>query len=122
MEIGTISQYYPESVRDLVNETIEVAIKSGASEGINTQILEEEFCIAGLQKFISGGDEMAWSEDEFIDVISRSNARTRIERLIELGYIDSIEDEDGKEIIFPTKKGIEIIELLKSTYDYISID
>lgn len=73
--------------------------------------LKEEVLFELLQrnlfdKFI-GGIPMEFEEQEFSDLLTLSLIESAVEGLIEKGLIDSIENEEGEEILFATKLGKE---------------
>jgi len=111
--IGSVSENYPEAVQEFVNATLDVFVVAGLAGEVDMSIFEEELCKVALQKFLSGG-ELDWSEAEFIDTLNLSIAQSHIAYLKEKGYIDSIEDANGEEIVWATEKGKEIINSTKS--------
>lgn len=61
-----------------------------------------------LEEFLKNGDPtLSLTDVEAEKYMRLIYANTVIENLISLGYIDSIEDENGKEIIFITEQGKE---------------
>lgn len=114
--IGTISANYPEAVQDLVNMTMRIATESGIiGKGSETDadILEEMLCKLALQKFLNGGD-MYWdSEQEFVDACKLATVHSVIRSLQKEGLIDSIENEDGEEVVWVTDKGRALVSTIR---------
>lgn len=110
--IGSVSENYPEAVQEFVNMTLHTFAEAGLAGEVDMFIFEEGLCKVALQKFLSGG-ELDWSEAEFIDTLNLSIAQSHIAYLKERGYIDSIEDVNGEEIVWATEKGKEIINNTK---------
>jgi len=108
--IGTISKNYPEAVQDLVNLTMVVAKESGiigAQASADPDILEDLLCKMALDKFLCDG-EMHWGEEEVVDCCNQAVAHTLIRDLKNEGLVDSIEDENGEEVVWITEKGREV--------------
>jgi hypothetical protein len=117
--IGTVSKNYPEAVQDLVNLTMMVAKDSGivgASGNTDPDILEEMLCELALNKFLADG-EMHWDEHEFVECCQLAAAHTVIRDLKNEGLIDSIEDENGEEVVWITAKGKEITRRITGDYN-----
>lgn len=111
--IGTVSKDYPDAVQELVNTTMEVAYAYNLIDDLDPAVLEELLCESALQKFIVGG-EMRWDEQEFLETVGIATAHSHINRLKELGFVDSIEDETGEEIIWVTDKGKELVSTIRT--------
>lgn len=111
-KIGTVYKDYPEAVQELMEPTMRIAVQSGLTDGIKVDILEKMLSDIALQKFLSGGD-MVWSENEFLDSVNIAFAYTQIEHLKELKLIDSIEDENGDEVVWLTDEGKQLITAIK---------
>ncbi len=111
--IGTVSKDYPDAVQELVNTTMEVAYYYDLMDEVDPAVLEELLCESALQKFFGGG-EMKWDEEEFTETIGIATAHTHINHLKKLGFVDSIEDDKGDEIIWVTDKGKELVSTIKT--------
>lgn len=111
--IGAVSKDYPDAVQELVNTTMEVAYHYNIMEDVDPTVLEELLCESALQKFLTDG-EMRWDEDEFVDTVGIATAHTHINHLKKLGFVDSIEDEKGDEIIWVTDKGKELVTTIRT--------
>jgi hypothetical protein len=117
--IGTVSKNYPEAVQDLVNLTMMVAKESGivgAHANADPDILEDLLCKLALDKFLGNG-EMHWGEEEFVDCCNQAVAHTMIRDLKNEGLVDSIEDENGDEVVWITEKGREITRRITGDYN-----
>jgi predicted transcriptional regulator len=51
---------------------------------------------------------MHWGEEEFVDCCNQAVAHTLIRDLNNEGLVDSIEDENGEEVVWITEKGREV--------------
>ena len=117
--IGTISKDYPEAVQELVDLTMVVAKESGIigdTGGSDPDILEGLLCEMALTKFLSDG-EMQWDETEFVDCCRLAVAHTMIRDLKHEGLIDSIEDENGDEVVWITDKGKQITQFITGDHN-----
>lgn len=113
-KVGTVSESYPDSVQELVNMTMDVTIQHDLLEGIDPAVLEGLLCDIALKKFLGDG-EMTWTEKEYIDSLSLAMAHTQINKLKDMGLIDSIENEDGEEVVWITDTGRELISTIDKT-------
>lgn len=111
-QIGKVAEHYPEEVQKLVIPTMQVIDSANLMDGIRDTILEKLFSDIALNKFLSGG-EMLWSEEEFESTLRTAFAQTQIENLRDLGLIDSIEDENGEEVVWLTDRGKELAKALR---------
>lgn len=111
-KIGSVYKDYPEAVQELLKPTMEIAVSSGLTDNIRIEILEKMLCDIALKKFF-GGSEMIWGEEEFSETINLAFAHTQIENLRDLNLIDSIENEEGEEVVWLTDEGKELIESIK---------
>lgn len=102
--IGSVSESYPEPVQEIVNPTMHILQSTLLLEETDPSILEELLCKSALHKFLTGG-EMFWDDDEVFNNLCISETQTHINHLLELGLLDSIEDERGDEIVWVTEKG-----------------
>lgn len=107
-EIGTVYKDYPHPVQELVGETMHILDKHNMLDEVDAPILEKMLSDNALKKFFAGSD-MSWGEDEFLELLAIAEIHTHIEYLKEQKFIDSIEDENGEEIIWPTELGKTII-------------
>jgi hypothetical protein len=119
--IGTVAENYPDAVKEFVIETMVGANQLQLLEDVDPAILEEILCKSALQKFLDDG-EMMWSEEEVYDALNLAEVRSLIVELFEEGLVDSIEDENGEEIVWLTEKGKRVVETVKNTqYDTADI-
>ncbi len=117
----TISQYYPEAVRIVVEPIITNFRQLGVeSYIINANVLEKQMCELCLQKFLGDG-EVFLEMDEMLSLVEKSFAITAVDELISSGLVDAIEDENGQEIVFLTNKGKDAIDRYKKDGDLDNI-
>lgn len=101
---------WPEPVVELTNLVMAAFKEEGLFEA--EPELEEEWFFEALAeiafpKFVNGTD-MFWSEDEIDNAINRGMAYSITIKLKQEGLMDWIEDENGEQIVFLTKKGKEL--------------
>lgn len=111
--IGTVAENYPDAVREFVIETMVGANRLQLLEDVDPAIFEEILCESALRKFLSG-NEMMWSEEEVYDALNTAEVRSQLNVLFDQGLLDSIEDENGQEIVWLTDKGKQIVETVKN--------
>jgi len=115
--IGTVAENYPDAVKEFVIETMIGANQLQLLEDVDPGILEDILCKSALEKFL-GDDEMMWSEEEVYDALNLAEVRSQLVELFEEGLVDSIEDENGEEIVWLTEKGKQLVEKVKNNqYD-----
>lgn len=113
----TISHYYPDAVRTVVEPIMTNFRQLGVESFIlNADVLEKQMCELCLQKFLGDG-EVYIEMEEMLDLMQKSLAMTAVDELVNSGLIDSIEDETGQEIVFLTSKGKEAIDKYKREGD-----
>jgi len=112
--IGTVAENYPDAVREFVIETMVGANRLQLLEDVDPAILEEILCESALHKFLSS-NEMMWSEEEVYDALNTAEVRSQLNVLFDEGLLDSIEDENGQEVVWLTDKGKQIVETVKNT-------
>lgn len=114
--------YLPESVQEQVNKFIDVARSSGFFEdeieipvGYSGNAEIHLWNFVGevyLSKFLSG-DETLLTEEQALEVLSRSITQANLDSLLDQGLIDCIEDEHGEMVYWATdkvKEGLNDIE------------
>lgn len=109
--IGMIAIDYPESVKDIVTH---IMMQLDAhdyldDEMMNTTTLEKLLCELAFEKFITG-EEIEFEISEIASLLNKAMATTVVDSLIDDGLLNTIEDEDGKEIVFLTQKGKSVVE------------
>ena len=116
--IGTVSKNYPDAVRNAVNLAMEVIVDAemvGPETDTDADIMESLLCESALTKFLGDG-EIFFNEEEFVSMCHLAAAQTAIRDLKDAGFVDSIEDENGREIMWLTQQGIDHANKLKETY------
>lgn len=109
--IGTIAIDYPESVKDIVTY---IMMQLDAHDYLNDEImntttLEKLLCELAFEKFMTG-EEIEFEIAEIASLLDKAVATTVVDSLIDDGLLNTIEDEDGKEIVFLTQKGKSVVE------------
>jgi hypothetical protein len=112
--IGTVAENYPDAVKEFVIETMVGANQLQLLEDVDPAILEDILCKSALQKFLGDG-EIMWSEEEVYDALNLAEVQSQLVELFEEGLVDSIEDENGEEIVWLTEKGKQLVETVKNT-------
>lgn len=100
---------YPPAVIDY-SEALIKKLKEDSffeMEDINENVFREVANELGLTKFLCN-QEIIFDTKEFEKILQVSAIQSTVNNLIAGGIIDSIEDEDGKEIIWLTPLGREI--------------
>ncbi len=109
--IGSVSRDYPEAVQEKVNTAMEILIYHQL-ENTDPAVLEGMLSESALTKFLGDG-EIVWDPEEFIDLLGLAEAQTHLNVLKGHGFIDSIEDENGKEIVWVTDTGKKLVDAIK---------
>jgi len=79
---------------------------------IDPSILYESLCQRAFQLWLSG-EEVILTEAQFEEAVRESLVYTAIGTLKELGMVDTILDENNKEVVFLTEAGKKAAEELK---------
>lgn len=111
--IGSMSENYPEPVQEFVNQTMHILQAGLLLEDTDPSILEDLLCKSALHKFLSDG-ELFWNDNEVFDSLCISETQTHINHLLEMGLLDSIEDERGEEIVWVTEKGKTVLNSINN--------
>jgi hypothetical protein len=106
---------YPDSVIDFANEAYDT-ISETLVESFPTydkkwmkEISLEFICSKiGLPKFLKGEDLLFKDQEEAYNFLNHIYVELAIRSLIKKGLVDSIENEEGEEMIFLTQKGKEL--------------
>jgi len=81
---------------------------------------EEEFIFQAseklLEKFLKGED-LELVEEEINDIISKTTVDTVISSIKRKGLLNTIDDENGEEILFLTDLGKKVREMLKEEHE-----
>jgi hypothetical protein len=96
---------YPQPVLERAEEIFNGLKDAGYTTDVDTQLLFENLCKFFLEKFLIGDETMAITEDECDELYVCTGIDGGIQDLINNGLMDSIEDENGVEILFTTEKG-----------------
>lgn len=94
---------YPQPIQEIVKDAMEDLQIFIYQENIRPDILQDALCESLMKKFVMG-EELRWEIEEFEEILKLSVVNTIIEELKDKGYIDSIEDENGKEWMWATEK------------------
>ena len=101
MKKGTI---YPDAIKTRATEIINALREEGYLEGIDEQRLHVDFCEYFVPKFIAG-EILSIEVNEVEYILNTCDTNQMIDDLIAKGFVDSIENEKGEEVIFITQKG-----------------
>ena len=103
---------YPESVEERIQtcmEVLEDAYKHTFNEynfERHKDYLQEVIGNIFFQEWLKGTDDEAIFDEEYVHkLIVMADVNAELEDMEKNGYIDSIEDEDGNEVVFLTEKG-----------------
>ena len=104
---------YPEVVLDYSQKLTNALSEDNFfnDEEINPRIFFETLCEESTKKFIDDGSTIL-TEDEMMNVITNSCARSMLMSLKMKGILDSIETEDGEEKFFLTEQGKLIADIM----------
>ena len=99
---------YPKQVEDysiLISDHFKQwAVEQGANPDKFVEFLKESLSKKTFPKWLNGG-EIILTEQEVIECVNYSWAEYNLNYLKDQGLIDSIENENGEEIWFPTEEG-----------------
>lgn len=98
-------KHYPEQVQLVVQKALDTEGLQNfvRDEEVDEGILTDLLCESLFPKYMAG-DELVWTEDEVEHIMKMAMVNTVIESLKSNGYLDSIEDENGEEIMWITQK------------------
>lgn len=107
--IGSIAKHYPDEVRNVVLPIITNFGRLGLPEYIiNSVHFEELMCKKALERFLGDG-EVYLEMDEMIEFAHKAMIMTSVDELINAGLMNTIDDENGQEIVWLTDKGKELM-------------
>ena len=109
--VGSVSRDYPDAVQEKVNTAMEILMYHQL-ENTDPAVLESMLSESALVKFLGDG-EVVWDEEEFLELLGMAEAQTHLNVLKGHGLIDSIEDENGKEIVWVTDMGKKLVDAIK---------
>ena len=115
--IGETSKHYPDSVQEFVNKTMLLLQERDLLTETDPEVLEGMLCESALQKFF-GGEELSWEDDELFENLCVLEIHTQINHLKHLGLVDSIEDENGQEVIWPTEIGKQVLTKIQANGEH----
>jgi hypothetical protein len=103
---------YPKSVSNIADKIIESLIEDEffEKEGACLDITFKKFAEAILPKWINGNIMDIFSDEEFSSILNKSIVESRVISLKERGFLDYIEDSDGKIHYFLTEQGREAVK------------
>jgi len=96
---------YPDSVRERACEIFNGLKDSGYTIDMDVELFFENLCKFFLEKWLAGDEVMEITEDECDEIFICSGIDSGLQELIDRGLLDTIEDEDGNEILWATEKG-----------------
>lgn len=97
---------YPKHIEEYADKMIKVASEDPeANKDLDMDTFKKEICEKVLQKFLNNEDELRLSESEALDCVHYAIFQKAVKGLKEKGIVDTIEDENGEDIIFLTEKG-----------------
>lgn len=102
---------YPESVEqqlDVMMSHVDLLdiVQSGE---VRKEYIREEFGNMLFQKWLDGVEDVEISTEQFIDMLKMASAKSVLQSLKEKNLIDSIDDGEGNDYVFLTKKGKELV-------------
>ena len=103
---------YPKAVSELADKIIESLeednffVKEGASPDVTFKIFADSI----LPKWINGNMLDIFSDEEFSNILNESIVESRVISLCERGFLDYVEDEEGKIHYFLTEQAKEAIK------------
>jgi hypothetical protein len=99
---------YPKQVEDystLISDHFRPwAVEQGADPDKFVEFFKESLSKKTFPKWLNGG-EIILTEQDVIECLNYSWAEYNLNSLKDKGLIDSIENENGEEIWFPTEEG-----------------
>lgn len=102
---------YPPSVEEKLKHIVESSKEIRFEDDIklNENCVREAFGKVLFDNWLAGNEEFEMSIDEILNLYTKAAALTVVHNLLNEGYIDSIEDEDGREMVFVTQKGKDLM-------------
>lgn len=113
--IGSVAQYYPDEVRDFVLSLMVVLVNGIPEEDMDPCLIERYMCDLALERFLGDGN-LYFEEEELRSLINKAMANTIVNDLIDKGLIDTIENENGEEVVWITEKGKAIADYYEGLY------
>lgn len=105
---------YPQPVQDFAQKMTD-AVRDILSDEIGEKEFESCCLEACLQKWLKGEDMQDLIEgDDLEKILNDALLETVLNSLKKKGIVDSIEDENGKDILFLTSQGKKIKEILQN--------
>jgi predicted transcriptional regulator len=113
LEKSIYYQDYPKSISNVADKIIESLIEDEffEKEGALVDVTFKKFADAILPKWINGNIMDIFSDDEFSSILNESIVESRVISLKERGFLDYIEDNEGKVHYFLTNQGKEAMAL-----------
>lgn len=107
----------PDSVRDVINDYISSVEESGffispeIPQGYeeNGKIYLWNLLVDNLIKKFIDGDDLILTLNEFEVVLTRTCVYTMMDRMVDKGFLDTFENENGEEMFFITEEGKKVI-------------
>lgn len=101
---------YPDEIKEIVEEVMIVMHKEFIPDSgeVDPNILKDLLSKALLERH-DKGEPLKYKENELIEIMERSITESVFKTAFEdTGFIDTIENEEGTEIVFLTPKGIRV--------------
>lgn len=98
---------YPEAVENTLDVILESIAEMEFKAPMYFSALRDVIGAALFQHWLSGSDDPPFDTNGLLELLGRASAITILQQMEEEGLIDSIEDENGEEVVFVTKKGRE---------------
>lgn len=103
---------YPEIVESKLEEIFPYFEDFAKDAQVDTKVLKELLLESMTKKFIEGQDLTVWEEHEMTTILGESIFLTTLNSLKSKGLVDVVQDENGEDIMFLTRGGKDIAELL----------
>lgn len=77
---------------------------------IRKEFVREEFGEMLFQKWLDGVEDVEISTEQFIDMLRMASAKSLLQNLKDKKLIDSVDDGEGNDYVFLTKRGKELMQ------------
>jgi hypothetical protein len=101
---------YPEAVENTLDVILESVVGMEFEAPMDFNVLRDVIGECLFEHWLSGGDDIPLDEDGVLKLLNRASAITIVQQMKERGWIDSIDDGTGEEIVFLTQKGKQVYE------------
>ena len=116
------TKIYPDSVEEKTQMCMEALEKAYAEMpefdfDKSQAYLRDSINNIFFQQWLKGDDEIGLDEEKIYRLMLMAEASHLLDSLEKKGYIDSIDDEDGNEVVFLTTKGKNDMALINKDVD-----